>query len=336
MRFGVLGTGRISRRMIADLQSTENVEVTAIASRSERRARWFADQHGIENPVTTYQALIDRDDVDAVYVALPPSMHAQWACAAAAVGRHVLCEKPLAMDTLSAIAIQDACRKSGASWLDATAWLHHERTEAFKKLIADGRLGSIGHISASVSFYRPFLTDEHRLDPAMGGGCLLDLGWYVAGMVNYFGGTPNRVYADAVIENGVEIRLTGMMWLPGGVTATISCGYDTASRKWFEIAGTSASLICDDFTRPWPDKPARCWIHEASGAVESLAFTGHQERRMIARLASVVSDEDDLNPQDASAVKCDLSVFQSQAITTHRILDAIKQSLQQREPVEVI
>lgn len=322
IRFGVLGTGRITRRLVADLQSVENVEVTAIASRADTRANWFADQYGIQNPVTGYQGLLDHNDVDAVYVALPPSMHAEWSCKAAAAGKHVLCEKPLAMNWESAQQIDVACRDAGVRWLDATGWLHHPRTAAFDEMISSGKLGTLGHISASVSFYRPFQSDEHRLDPNLGGGCLLDLGWYATGLVHRFGGMPHRVFADATGESGktaevgAEMRLTGMLWLPGGVTATISCGYDTASRKWFEIAGSDASLICDDFTRPWTDRPARCWIHDASGSVESESFDGHQERAMISAL---VSDDDSADDRRAE--------FQAQALATQRILDAMIESL---------
>ena len=91
-RFGIIGTGRITRRLVADLQSTDNVSVTAIASRTDERARWYADQYGVANAVTGYQQLIQRDDVDAVYISLPPSMHAEWSIAAADAGKHVLCE----------------------------------------------------------------------------------------------------------------------------------------------------------------------------------------------------------------------------------------------------
>ncbi|MEM9646776.1 MAG: gfo/Idh/MocA family oxidoreductase, partial [Planctomycetota bacterium] len=104
-----------------------------------------------------------------------------------------------------------------------------------------------------------------------------------------------------------------------GVSATVSCGYDTSTRKWFEIAGTRASLVCDDFTRPWAEKPARCWIHDASGKVDQHDFQDQQEYRMIECLCG---DQD-------------LTELQSQAIDTHRILDAINQSLSSGTPARV-
>lgn len=310
-RFGVIGTGRITRRLVADLQSTDGVDVTAIASRTSERAKWYADQYGIAAAVEGYEPLLRRGDVDAVYISLPPSMHAEWSIAAAECGMHVLCEKPLAMNFQEAESIDAACRKHEVRWLDATAWLHHARTAAISKWIDDGRLGKLGHVSAAVSFYQPFQSGDHRLDASLGGGCLLDLGWYTSGLARFaVGKPPVAVQADTLIHQGVPQRLTAMMWFEDDVTATISCGYDTATRKWFEVAGSAASIVCDDFTRPWADRPHRCWIHDASGAVEQETVDDAQERSMIARL---ISNEP-------------LAWWQSIALDTHRILDALEES----------
>ena len=320
MRFGVIGTGRITRRLVVDLQSTNGVEVTAMASRDRQRARWYADQFGVKGAVG-YDELFQRDDVDAVYIAVPPSLHRDLCCQAAENGKHILCEKPLAMDFGQAMEIANACQQAGVRWLDASGWLHHERTAAFADWIAKDRLGSIGHISAAVSFYRPFQSNEHRLDPKLGGGCLLDLAWYTCGLVRYATARmPTKVFASSVSESGVPMRVNGMLWFDQDVTASVSCGYDTATRKWFEIAGSKASLICDDFTRPWADRPARCWIHEASGAVQQEHFEGCQERAMIGTFADLETD---------------LTSLQQQAIDTHQILDAISRSTVEQRVVEI-
>ncbi|MGB7326490.1 MAG: Gfo/Idh/MocA family oxidoreductase [Rubripirellula sp.] len=311
-RFGVIGTGRITRRLVADLQSTDGAVVTAIASRSSERARWYGDQYGIDTAVEGYAELLKRDDVDAVYISLPPSMHAEWAIAAANHGKHVLCEKPLTVCVAQTQEIDQACQAAGVRWLDATGWLHHDRTDAFATWLGEGRFGKIGHVSAAVSFYQPFQSGDHRLDASLGGGCILDLGWYAGGLVRFaMGKMPTWVLADEVILSGVSQRLTAMMGFDDGATATISCGYDTATRKWFEVAGSESSLICDDFTRPWADRPARYWIHDAAGTVKSESFEGHQERNMIKRLIGGDS----------------LSRYQQQAIDTQAIVEAVQESI---------
>ena len=319
-KFGVLGTGRITRRLVADLQSTPGVSVTAIASRTAERAQWYADQYGIANAVHGYAELVRRDDVDAVYVALPPSLHANWSIESARNGKHVLCEKPLALNRKQAGEIDEACQLAGVRWLDATGWLYHERTSAFAQWMSQSRLGELGHISVAVSFFRPFQNDEHRLNPDLGGGCLLDLGWYTVGLIRYMAGKcPNRVFASSVDESSVPCRVNAMLWFDDNVTASFSCGYDTATRKWFEVAGSDASLVCDDFTRPWNQRPTRCWIHERSGDVEQHTFQTNQEQQMILRLVG-----------DEPLEKC-----HNQALDTHRILDAIGQSIQAQKTISL-
>ena len=133
----------------------------------------------------------------------------------------MLCEKPLATSATEAAQIDRACRLAGVRWLDATGWVHHRRTTEMLALARQGRLGKLGHISVAVSFYRPFQSGEHRLDPALGGGCLLDLGWYAVGLACLFAGQlPTKVFADSIHEGGVPLRSNAMLWFGEQVTAT--------------------------------------------------------------------------------------------------------------------
>ncbi|MDA8697532.1 Gfo/Idh/MocA family oxidoreductase [Rhodopirellula sp.] len=317
-RFGVLGTGRITRRLIADLQSIDEVEVTAIASREISRAKWCADQHGIPAFVQGYENLIQREDVDAIYIALPPSLHYPFAIATAENKKDLLCEKPFALNSAQMEAIDAAFQKN--RWLDATGWLHHPRTQSFANWLKEGSLGKISHLSAALSFYQPFQSNDHRLQPELGGGCLLDLGWYIFGFTRFFmRQMPRSIYADAIVKEGVTQRVNAMLWFENDVTASISCGYDAATRKWFEVAGSAASLICDDFTRPWHDRPTRCWIHEASGKVQSHSFEGNQEQQMI---KNFISGEP-------------LRHLQNQAIDTQRMIDAATLSIESGSKVDL-
>ena len=302
IRFGVLGTGRITRRMIPELQSTAGDDfgpgtvVSAIASRDTGRARWYADQHGIASTSRDVKDLVRRDDVDAVYIATPPALHEEACLAAIESGKMLLCEKPLTHDAASTRRVSDAANRAGVRWLDATGWLHHRRTDAFRGWLGEGAFGTITHVSVAVSFYRPFNDDDHRLNSDLGGGCVLDLGWYAAGLISFVAGSVDDVDVRVVREGGIVVRLAAVGVGRDGVTVTASVGYDTAGRKWFEAAGTDASLICDDFTRPWPDRDARCWIHDRVGGVRSETFDGNQERAMIRRL---IGDEplEDLHRQ---------------------------------------
>ena len=336
MRFGILGTGRITRRLVADLQSVPEVSVTAIASRTKDRASWYADSYGIPHGVHGYGELIHRDDVDAVYVALPPSLHHEWTLACLDARKHVLCEKPLTTGLSHSIELVERANENSLRLMDATAWLHHERTDAIESWLprtadldakqADFEIGELRHVSAAVSFTNPFQSGDHRMDASLGGGCLLDLGWYAASLIQFATGeTPHRVCAESKMQNGVPYRVTAMMRFPSGVTATLSCGFDTATRKWFEIAGSSASIVCDDYTRPWqpqpdqPAKPARCWIHEASGTVHSESFECHQERRMIRRFSGEAS----------------LQPFHKHSLNTQAIVQAVERSMTEDGPIDL-
>ncbi len=363
IRFGVLGTGRITRRLVADLQSTPGSTVTAIASRGAERARWAADSLGIAAAVDGYDGLLARDDVDAVYVALPPSLHHRWTLAACGAGKHVLCEKPVALTAAEVTEMINAATRANVRFLDATAWLHHARTEQFRRwlttatpqadaaiaaakqdeLFADEsqadddrltfKLGPLRHVSAAVSFPNPFQSGDHRLDANLGGGALLDLGWYAAGMIRFAtAGLPEQVYATAVIRDGIDVRVSATMRFTDETTATMSCGFDTSTRKWCEIAGENSSIVCDDFTRPWADKPARSWVHEASGKVHSFVppiENCHQEREMIARLVDWIRtgpSADGRNPWQS---------FHDQALQTQRLLDALGTSIATAAPVRL-
>ena len=355
VRFGIMGTGRITRRLIAEIQTTPQATVTAIGSRSVERAQWQADNFGIPHAVGGYEELIQRDDVDAVYIALPPSLHCQWTATACRAGKHVLCEKPLAVNADEVQQMFDAADAAGVVMLDATAWLHHDRTEQFRHWLTttnsrDGcdlpfQLGTLRHLSASVSFRSPFQSGDHRLDESLGGGCLLDLGWYAAGLIRFAAGRlPISVFADGVRRDGILSRVSGTMLFDDELTATMSCGFDTATRKWCEIAGEDASIVCDDFTRPWPDKPARSWVHEASGKVHSflaeadpLPSSGesgsgvgsqglcNQERQMVAEFVRRISSDDSIAAQKSMR----------QALETQIILDALAKSIEIGSPVSL-
>ncbi|MBB3208712.1 putative dehydrogenase [Rhodopirellula rubra] len=381
VRFGVLGTGRITRRLIADLQSTPGASVSAIASRSGDRAKWSADSHGIAAAVEGYAELLARDDVDAVYIALPPSLHHEWTLAACQAGKHVLCEKPVALSAAQVSEMIAAANSADVRFLDATAWLHHERTDQFRQwLTTTGpqedsakaaakkddlfddesesddeaipfRLGPLRHLSASVSFPNPFLDGDHRLHASLGGGALLDLGWYSAGLIRFASGVlPKEVYAQAVMRGEIVARVSATMIFYDELTATLSCGFDTSTRKWFEIAGTDASIVCDDFTRPWAEKPARSWVHEASGKVHSFVPPSEvnvpaepnsapeggvpvhrclQERVMIGTLVRWIREG------APSGQPAPWNAFHEQALHTQTMLDALDESIRRKQPVSL-
>ena len=152
-------------------------------------------------------------DLDAIYIALPPSMHAQWTIKAAEQGRHVLCEKPLARNLAEAKQMVEACRQSGVQLMDGVMWAHHERTAAMKRHVTDGSLGKLRRVTSSFTFNWDTIPEDNiRLSRELGGGALGDLGWYCVGAILWaFDAMPTRVFAAGRYHRDVEINLSGQI-----------------------------------------------------------------------------------------------------------------------------
>lgn len=308
VRWGILGTARIATKVGQAIQLSQAAELIAVASRETERARTWILDHTTTSPATaerpvflppdapirafgSYDELLEDPGIDAVYIPLPPSLHCEWTIKAAALGKHVLCEKPLAMDLVEARDMAQVCRSRNVQLMDGQFWLHHPRTVAMKEIITAGSLGELRRVTAAFSHnpqnYRP---DNIRFERELGGGALFDLGWYcVSAALWAFDDVPERVFATARYRNDVDMNLSGTLWFPGDRIATFDCGFDTAMRKWFEIAGTDGSIVCDDFVAPWDVDKARFWIHENHGKANQQSFSGViQQVRMIEHFSEIV------------------------------------------------
>jgi predicted dehydrogenase len=292
VRWGILGTARIADKVAAAIQRTPGSTLTAIASRSADKAASWAAEHHVSHHFGDYSALLASPSIDAVYVPLPPSMHAEWTIAAARAGKHVLCEKPLAVSVREAGRMAAACRDAGVQLMDATMWLHHERTTAMHDVITRGEIGPVSRVTAAMGFNAAerFTSDDIRFNPSLGGGALFDIGWYGASAILWaMGSLPDRVFAVDRKVDGVDRNTSVLAWWNDGRSAAFDCSFDLAPRKWFEVAGPAGSIVCDDFIAPWRPESARYWLHADQGKASVHAFEGGiQEERMIACFAEIV------------------------------------------------
>jgi predicted dehydrogenase len=328
LRFGILGTARIARRLVAEMQGTDGIAVEAIASRDLARAQWYAQQYGIGKAYGDYLSLLADSKVDAVYIPLPPALHIPWVMAAAEAGKHVLCEKPMALDANELQEALDVCRQKNVVWMDATAWLHHARTESMASQLAQS-LGQLKQITAAVTFYEPFQSADHRLEAGLGGGCLLDLGWYAVGCgIWATQSKPKILSATGKKKHGVWYRISILLEWPNDITGMVQCGFDISTRKWFEIAGDERSMICDDFTRPWPSRTPRYWLHNRAGEVEQFQIAGNQERRMLSTFCREVRG----GVADDGVNSPSLQSLQVQCLRTQQTLDDLARYLAESNP----
>jgi predicted dehydrogenase len=326
VRWGILSTARIAAKVSRAIHQADGAEAVAVASRNKVRAEAWAREHEVPTSYGSYDAMLDDPGLDAIYVAVPPSMHAEWTIRAAEKGKHVLCEKPLARNAAEARQMAEACRSSGVQLMDGVMWAHHERTAAMKRHVTDGSLGKLRRVIGSFTFnWDEIPEDNIRLSRELAGGCLGDLGWYCVGAILWaFDTMPTRAFATARYYRDVEVNLSGLLWFDGDRMASFDCGFDTAMRKWFEVAGTAGSLVCDDFTLPRDEGRARYWLHDADGKAQQHTVAGRaQEVRMIEDFSAIVRSGtlDDRWP--------------AQSIRVQQVCDALSESARHGEVIEL-
>lgn len=320
VKWGILSTANIATKVGRAIKNSSNADLIAIASRSEERASSWAQKNSVPITYGSYDELLSDDTIDAVYIPLPPSMHAEWTIRAAELGKHVLSEKPLSTNADEAIRMAEACRENNVQLMDGVMWVHHDRTALMKQKL--GTLGDLRRVTAAFTFnWQTIPMNNIRAKAELGGGSLGDLGYYcIRAILWAFEALPTQVYATARFKVGVDFNFSGLFWFEGDRTASFDCGFDTSLRKWFEVAGTQESLVCDDFTVPTSEETARFWIHGASNEkYETDACI--QEIKMIERFSSIVQSGN-LEPEWIDA-----------AVDTMRVCDALRESEQRGEIV---
>jgi len=291
IRFAILGTAKIAHTVGPKIQSCDAAELVGVASRSAQKAADFAAQYGLAKSYDSYQVALDDPDIDAVYIPLPPSMHLEWTSRAAKAGKHVLCEKPLARNATEVEQMQAVCVDHNVVLLDGVMWYHSARAAKLKQLVDDQQLGPVKQITSAFTFHWDTMPmDNLRLHRDMGGGALLDLGWYCVGAALWlYDELPCEVFAKANWCNDVDTRLNGFLWFGDGKVTTIECGFDAVRRRWLEVTGTQATLFCDDFTRPWnADEPSFRTLDNDGQRTDYVCPDDPQEERMVAAFCDLI------------------------------------------------
>ena len=255
LRWGVLSTAKIGRNAVNPaIQAARNGELTAVSSRDAERARTFAGQHGIPRSYGSYEALLADPEIDAVYVPLPNSLHLEWTRRAAESGKHVLCEKPLAMDEAECREMIEVAERHGVRILEAFMYRFHPRMSRVLERLRAGDIGEPRVIRSSFTF-RLERADDIRWDPELGGGALMDVGCYCVNVSRTLAGAePVEVQAAANwTDRGVDRELAGVMRFPGGVLAHFDCGFTTERHEVCEVAGTEGQIAVPSAFLPGKD-----------------------------------------------------------------------------------
>jgi D-xylose 1-dehydrogenase (NADP+, D-xylono-1,5-lactone-forming) len=257
LRWGILGPGRIAPRLVRAIGLSRRGELIAVASRDSGRAATFAKNHGIGQSFGSYEALLAAPEIDVVYVSLPNHLHAEWAIRALDAGKHVLCEKPLALTVDDVDAIAAAASRAGRVAVEAFMYLHHPQILTAIDLAQSGALGRLELVHGTFSFFLS-QADDPRIDPSMGGGSLWDVGCYPISLARRIAEEePDRVAAFARYDDlGVDRTFVGQLHFPGGLLAQFDSGFAAPDRERVEIVGGEATLVLDSPFLPEPDGPA--------------------------------------------------------------------------------
>ena len=249
VRWGLLSTARINRRLIPAIRASERGELVAVASRTQAAADAYAAEWGIPRAFGRYEDLLASDEVDVVYIGLPNHLHARWTVRALELGLHVLCEKPFALTLAEVDGMIDAARDNGRVLAEAFMYLHHPQTQIAGQLVRDGRLGDVA-VMSGVFTYSMGGRDNIRLVPEWGGGSLWDVGVYPVSFAQFLmGGPPVWVFGDQWLgPEGVDESFTGALHYDNGAMAQISSGFRMPFHTHFEVMGTTGRL---EVTRPF-------------------------------------------------------------------------------------
>jgi predicted dehydrogenase len=243
LRIGILGTAKIARGFAEGVSSSKRVTVAAIASRDAVKARAFASAFTIARHFGSYEELLADPDVDAVYIPLPNSLHAEWSIRAARTGKHVLCEKPLCATAGEARAMFDAARRHGVHLVEAYPYRAQPQTLKLRELLDAGVIGDVRLIHASFGFTLGE-GENIRLNPQLSGGALMDIGTYSVSLVRMIAkARPTRVHAVAQWTGaGVDRALAATLQFESGLFAQITCSFSTCLHRQALIAGSNGVI----------------------------------------------------------------------------------------------
>ncbi|WP_424766875.1 Gfo/Idh/MocA family protein [Paenibacillus sp. sgz302251] len=247
LKWGILGCAGIAKRaVIPGLHLSELNEVAAIASRDGDKAEQTADEMKIPVAYSSYEALLEDDSIDVVYIPLPNHLHKEWAIRAAEAGKHILCEKPLALTAKEAEEMAEASAKAGVLLSEAFMYRFHPRYEMIKEVIAAGEIGEIRGIRSAFTFNSAADKGNVRFRKAWGGGSIYDVGCYPINAARLLlGKEPEAVTVQALFspEHGdVDMMASGLLEFEGAVSLSFDCGMWAAFRNPLEVLGTDGII----------------------------------------------------------------------------------------------
>lgn len=251
LNWGLLSTARINRALIPPLQVSKRSHLLAVCSRSQETAEAYAKEHKIPRAYGSYESMLADPEIDVIYNPLPNHLHAEWTIKAMAAGKHVLCEKPLALSVEEVDAIAAAAKQYGRVVAEAFMYRHHPQTLMVRELVQSGAIGTVKLIRGSFTFVISREGDV-RLNPDMGGGSIWDVGCYpISYARSLLGAEPLEVSGWQVTgQSGVDLTFVGQMRFANDILMQFDSSFDIPFHSFMEIVGSAGTLNI-----PRPFKP---------------------------------------------------------------------------------
>lgn len=358
VRWGFIGAAQIARKNWKAVRMSGNGVVAAVASRDVTRAEAFIHDCSIEAPpvvvdgdgeatltrpeaIGDYQELLDRDDIDAVYIALPTTIRKQWVIAAAKAGKHVVCEKPIAVHADDAAEMIDACHQAGVGFMDGVMFDHSARLPAMKKSLSDAeRFGKLRRIQSQFSFCADdsFESGNIRADADLEPhGCLGDLGWYCIRLSLWAADDrmPRAVSGRAISKyagGSVPSEFQGELQFDDDLSAGFFCSFRCVNQQTAILTGDRGYVTMDDFVLPYMDAEAKWQSHMHDLQIDNCRwnFGRHTTQHAVWEHASGEPDSQEVRMMRdfaAGILQGTPNVRASEiALKTQRVLDALRRS----------
>ncbi|RYX84423.1 oxidoreductase [bacterium] len=279
LRWGILGTGSIAKTFARGVRDSQTGTLVAVGSRSQESADQFANEFEIPSRHASYEALLADADVEAIYIATPHPLHAQWAVKIAEAGKHILCEKPLTLTHGEAMQVVQAAQNAGVILMEAFMYRCHPQTAKLVELVQSGIIGDVQFIQASFGFRAGFNPNSRLYNNELGGGGILDVGCYAVSMSRLIAGAatgqgfaePLKVVAQGRVgESGVDEVAAATLSFPGGITAQVSTAVAVNLENTVRIFGTEGQLFVPS---PWMCRPT-------DGAIK-IIVSGKENREIV-------------------------------------------------------
>ncbi|GMV79969.1 MAG: oxidoreductase [Planctomycetota bacterium] len=296
VNWGILSTGNIAKTFAQGVQKSVTGKLVAVGSRSQESANKFADQFGIPNRHASYEALLADPEVHAVYIATPHPMHPEWAIKAARAGKHILCEKPVALNYWQAVGIVEACAEHDVFLMEAFMYRCSPQTKKLVELLREKVIGEVRLIQATFAFHAGFNPKGRLFADELGGGGILDVGCYPTSMARLVAGVAQgQDFADPVAfqgmghkgQSGIDEWAVAIARFPGDIVAQLATGVSVNLENVVRIFGSEGNIFLPNPWMPGRDGSATKIVLTKKGAVQE--FPIEYEKPLYAYEADTVA-----------------------------------------------